>query len=108
MLNPVEALFFWLGVGMAVWRWQRRPAYRLLLLWLCILILPAMLARDAAPNILRMIGAAPAVYLLIGVGMWEAFRFLEERCRVLQWRANLIFRGNETRAALLWGVWSAD
>ena len=103
MLNPMEALFFWLGVGLAVWRWQRRPAYRLLLLWLCILILPAMLARDGAPNIQRMIGAAPAVYLLIGVGMWEAFRFLEKRCRVLQWRANLIFRGNETRAAIAVG-----
>ena len=35
--------------------------------------------------------------------MWEAFRFLEERCRVLQWRANLIFRGNETRAAIAVG-----
>ena len=26
-----------------------------------------------------MIGAAPAIYLLIGVGVWEAFRFLQER-----------------------------
>ena len=79
MLNPVEAFFFWLGVGLAVWRWQRRPAYRLLLIWLCILLLPAVLSRDYVPNTLRMIGAAPAVYLLIGVGMWEAFRFVEER-----------------------------
>ena len=27
MLNPYEAFFFWLGVGMALWRWQRRPTY---------------------------------------------------------------------------------
>ena len=50
MLNPWEAFFFWLAVGMAVWRWQRRPAYRLLLLWLGTLILPAMLAADPPPT----------------------------------------------------------
>ncbi len=75
MLNPWEAFFFWFGVGMALWRWQR-PAYRLLLLWLGSLILPALLAREAAPNTLRMIGAAPAIYLLIAVGLWEAFQLL--------------------------------
>ena len=80
MLNPWEAFFFWFGVAMALWRW-RRPAYRLLPLWLGVLLLPATLARDIylGPNTLRMIGAAPAVYLLIGVGAWEAFRFLRER-----------------------------
>ena len=36
LLNPWQTLFFWLGVGAAVWRWQR-PAYRLLLLWLGLL-----------------------------------------------------------------------
>ena len=82
LLNPWEAFFFWLGVALAVWRWQRRPAYRLLLLWLGVLILPALLAREgneANSNTLRMIGAVPAIYLLIGVGVWEACRFLQER-----------------------------
>ena len=93
MLNPWEAFFFWLGVGMTAWRW-RRPAYRLLLLWLGVLIFPAMLSTDSGvgfigPNTLRMSGAVPAVYLLIGVAMWEAFRFLRARCRVLPWCENL-------------------
>ena len=105
MLNPWEAFFFWLGVGMAVWRWQRRPVYRLLLLWLAVLILPATLALDnMSPNTMRMIGAAPAIYLLVGVGMWEAFQFLRERCRALPWRASLIFQENNTRAAIAVGA----
>ena len=39
MLNPVAAAFFWLGVGMTVWRW-RWPAYRLLLIlgWLTMIV----------------------------------------------------------------------
>ena len=45
LLNPLEAIFFWFGVGMALLGW-RRPAYRLLLLWLGVMLLPAMLARD--------------------------------------------------------------
>ena len=90
MLNPWEAVFFWLGAGMAVRRWQR-PAYRVLLLWLAVLLLPAVLARDIlAPNTLRMIGAAPAIYLLAGVGVWETYRFLRER----------FFRENENIAAM--------
>ena len=56
------------------------------------------------PNTLRMIGAAPAVYLLVAVGVWEAFRFLRERCRALPWRASLILQENETRAAIVVGV----
>ena len=96
MLNLWEAFFFWFGAGTAVWRWQR-PAYRLLLLWLGVLILPAMLARDVGlgPNTLRMIGAAPAVYLLIGIGVWEAFQFLS---------AARILRENRTRAAIALGA----
>ena len=84
LLNPLEAIFFWFGVGMALLGW-RRPAYRLLLLWLGVMLLPAMLARDdLVPHTLRMIGAAPAIYLLIGAGVWEALRLLRERNRALQ------------------------
>ena len=92
LLNPYEALFFWLGVGMTLLRWKSRPAYRLLFLWLGLLMLPAMLSRDnVVPHFLRMIGAAPAVYLLTGVGLWEAFSFLRER----------YFRESGSRSALL-------
>ena len=82
MLNLWQASFFWLGAGIVVWRWQRRPAYRLLLIWLGVLFLPAMLARESAsvpPNTIRIIGAAPAIYILVAVGVWEAFRYLRDR-----------------------------
>ena len=79
MLRPWEAIFFWLGVGTALWRWKR-PAYRLLLLWLGVLLLPAMLSRDdILPHFLRMMGATPAIYLLAAAGFWEALQFLRER-----------------------------
>ena len=101
LLNPWEAFFFWLGVGAALWRWQR-PAYRLLLLWLGILILPATLAVEGTPtpNTVRMIGALPAIYLLVAVGLWEAFRLLRARYRALPVRANVIFQESGTRAAI--------
>ena len=51
-----------------------------------------------------MIGAAPAIYLLVGVGMFEAFQFFKERCRALPWRASLIFQENNTRAAIAVGA----
>ena len=78
MLNPWEAAFFWLGSGIALWQW-RRPSGRLLLLWLAFLLLPAVIARDYAPNTLRMLGATPPVYLLTAFGVWEAFQFASER-----------------------------
>ena len=105
LLNPWEAFFFWLGVGAAVWRWQR-PAYRLLLLWLGILILPATLAVEGTPtpNTVRMIGAMPAIYLLVAVGLWEAFHLLKVRIRALPLRADLIFQESGTRAAIAVGA----
>ena len=79
LLELWEASFFWIGVGMALWRW-RRPAYRLLFLWLVLLLLPAFLAGEFVPNTLRMIGAAPAIYLITAAGAWETVTFVRIRC----------------------------
>ena len=79
MLNLWEAAFFWSGVGVSLRRWKECPACRLLLLSLGVMMLPAVLARDEVPHTIRMIGAAPAIYLLVSLGMWQVFQFLHGR-----------------------------
>ena len=97
LLNPLEAVFFWFGVGTAVYHWRSRPACRLLLLWLGLLLLPAMLVEFYdEPFTPRMIGSVPAAYLLTGVGMWEMFRVLRVRSHNLTSPVFRIFRENET------------
>lgn len=76
-LNMWEAFFFWVGVGTALWQWKRRPAYRLLLLWLGTLLLPAFFAEGGST--MRMVGAVPAIYLLAACGMWELFQWTARR-----------------------------
>ena len=107
MLNKWETFFFGIGLGIAMWRWQRWPAYRLLILWLGIMILPAVLSKDPdgwGPNPMRMMGAVPAIYLLIGVGTHEAIQFLKESCRALPQRLNQIFQKNQTSFAIIVGA----
>ena len=79
LLNLPEALFFWVGLLVAFIRW-RWPAYRLLPIWLAAFLLPAVLAYEAPANTIRLIGAVPAVYLSIGVGLWYVFDALARRC----------------------------
>ncbi len=93
MLNPVEGLFFWLGVGAAAWRW-RWPAFRLLLIWLMTLMVLIFLARGIFPSTQRMLAVAPAVYLFVGVGVWVAFSILRAR----------FLREHGTRAAIAAGL----
>ena len=84
MLYPLEALFFWLGVGLAFVRW-RRPTYRLLLVWLGVMFLPGILAVETGTNtfgshhFIRLSGAAPAIYLLASAGVWETFQYLKNK-----------------------------
>ena len=105
LLNLWQALFFWLGVGTAVRRW-RHPAFRLLLLWLGVMTMPGILAatRGMGPNFLRMSGAAPAIFLLTGIGMWEACHFAMQRFSVFQGRAELHFLAKRSMAAAVLGV----
>lgn len=81
ILNPVEAFFFWIGLGIALFRWQR-PVYRLLLIWFGVMLLPAVFSYDwdfGPPNSLRMLSTLPAVFLMIGVGFWGSAQCLAQR-----------------------------
>ncbi len=88
LLGPVEAFFFWIGLGISVFHW-RRPAYRFLIFWFVLMIVPGIIAFDNnPPNFLRMIGAIPAAYLFSGLGIWHtlaaAHRLLDRRSAALR------------------------
>ena len=105
MLNLWEASLFWFGVAMAVW-YGRRAANRMLLLWLLILLLPAVLARGMMPppSFIRMIGVVPAVFLLIGVGLWEAVQLLRKFGGSLRGPANSFLHENGASFAVGLGI----
>ncbi len=84
ILNLGEALFFWLGLGIALLR-LRQPVYRLLLVWLLVMMMPAFLSVEMSPNALRGLGAAPAVFLLMGLGIWEVAHFSVAHFSVGHW-----------------------
>ncbi len=95
MLAAWEATFFWLGVVFSIFQWRRRPSLRLLLIWLFVMLLPASLTLNEyeGPNSLRIIGTTPAVFLLVGVGMWETCHFLYKRLSILHNSKSAIFAG---------------
>ena len=101
LLSPWETLFFLMGVGVSILHWQR-PANRLLLLWLVLLVLPATLAFEGVPasNTIRMFGATTAIYLLAAVGMWETFLLLKRRWYNLAVSTDLFSGKHSGRAAI--------
>ena len=70
---------FYIGAALAVWRW-RNLAGVLVLLWLGVMLLPTILAADA-PHWLRAVGAAPATYLLWGLGAGSVWAWASRRWR---------------------------
>lgn len=74
----VAVLPFYVGVGLALWRW-RELAYGLVLLWLGVMLLPVLLAADTKLHWIHAIGAAPATYLLWGLGASTSWAWLSRR-----------------------------
>jgi hypothetical protein len=66
-LEPVWALAFYVGLGVALWRW-RTPQYALVLLWLIVMLTPSLVTIEA-PNFVRTLGALPPVMVLPGIGV---------------------------------------
>jgi 4-amino-4-deoxy-L-arabinose transferase-like glycosyltransferase len=79
-LDPFLAALFLLGLGWALAH-LRRATYALPVLWLVVMALPTVLAKDA-PHFGRAIGATPAVALLCALGcvaVWRATARLQRR-----------------------------
>lgn len=73
------AIFFYAGVALTFSRW-RQPHYAVLIGWLLVALLPSALSPDA-PSTVRMIGALPVIYLMPGLAIAAAGRWLREKGR---------------------------
>jgi hypothetical protein len=90
--DPLSAALFYLGLGVALWRW-RKPEYAFALLWLVALLAPTMVTA-APPNFVRSLGALPPIFALPGIGavaLFNGMQFFRRRisesaekgCRIL-------------------------
>jgi hypothetical protein len=86
-LDPIQAVFGLLGVGAAAheawrrWSDEGRGRWLFLGLWLLFMLLPSILSGDA-PHFGRLIGAAPPLAVIAGLGTEGARRTLQERLRL--------------------------
>jgi 4-amino-4-deoxy-L-arabinose transferase-like glycosyltransferase len=75
--DPLLAGLFTLGLLSLVWG-VRRPSYRLLVIWLGVMLLPTVLSPEA-PHSLRAVGAIPPLALICAVGAYTVLRLLPWR-----------------------------
>jgi len=77
MLDVITGIFFFMGLGYALWRW-RDHRQGLLLIWLAVTLLGGILSSAGeAPQAYRTLGVVPAVTLLAGeafIHLWEVLR----------------------------------
>ena len=80
IFNPLTVLFFLMGLALIIWRW-RQPRFSLLLLWFLGGTGPAMIAPPAA-SVTHTIVAQPAAYILLGIGLTEAWNWLARQQKI--------------------------
>jgi hypothetical protein len=101
-LNLWQAVPFYLGLGLAIWR-IRQPVYALPVVGLAGMLLPGVLS-EYAPHFHRILGAAAPAALLAGLGLawiwrWGSLRWRQSAPR--KW-AGLAGMG-VALALLIWG-----
>lgn len=75
LILPVSvSLLFLLGFAISLWR-VRQPPYLFILVYWGIMLVPSILSPDSIPHRLRAVGAAPAAYTLVAVGVMGILDF---------------------------------
>jgi 4-amino-4-deoxy-L-arabinose transferase-like glycosyltransferase len=122
MLGPLLAAFFWLGVVVSLWHVIRggtskisfsdtqsvtpdsssegtsrllAAPYLLLLCWWPVMLLPGILAPEDAPHHLRIIGTAPATYILVAVGLSQISNIKYQMSSLCSFSVSMFFRHAE-------------
>jgi hypothetical protein len=75
LIYPVPvSLLFLLGVALSLWR-IAQPAYLFTLVFWGMMVIPSILSPDSIPHSLRAVGAAPAAYTLVAIGVMGIIDF---------------------------------
>lgn len=77
IFEPIGALLFIAGVGIALWRW-RQPLYALCLLWLTVGLLPGIFTLPA-PSFVHTVSAQGVVFVFPGIALGRLHRWFTER-----------------------------
>ncbi|UCC61415.1 MAG: glycosyltransferase family 39 protein [Anaerolineae bacterium] len=83
IFDPLTSIFLYLGLGLTVWRW-RQPAYAFLLLWLLTGLFPGLVT-GAMNSTQRTMGAQPAIYLTLALGVVGTARWLWAQGHLMRW-----------------------
>ncbi len=81
VFDGVTAVFFVLGIGVCLWRWQR-PSYIFVLLWFGVGILPSLITGPTA-NTTRNLAALVPVFILPAIGFRTAVQWLKSKIKPL-------------------------
>lgn len=77
VFDPIWAVFFYIGVVIALWR-MKRPAYAFTLIWLGVMILPSILSGEN-PSQHRSVGAIGAAYVFPAITLTSAINWVRAR-----------------------------
>ena len=94
VFDPVVGVFFYLGVGVSLFRIVRGPKgrdrvrYLSLLTWVPLLLVPSILGVREVPHSLRAIGVMPVLFFFPAIGFGTALRWLSQRFQRLQFLAH--------------------
>lgn len=96
VFDPVTSVFFYLGLALSVRgafrsksRDRRQPEFALLLLWMGAMLAPNAVLNEN-PSFIRAAGAIVPIFLLTGVGVDGAIKWVQARTQAARWLGPLL------------------